>query len=110
MSNLGGQKRTIFMPCGKTFVGVPREANNKALLHRKYCQTCSEVDYKPSSFDAKSNDFKNVKFSRNGNISKSTDKIMRVVAGNESYTIKVDGVSTVQQSLDTLKEVIQIKP
>lgn len=106
--NLGGQKRTIFMPCGKSFVGNPREADNKAMLHRKYCETCSQgVKYEPAPFDSHGNDRANITMSRHGNISKANKKTIRAI-NDSTKTVQVSGVATAEQASQTLRQALQL--
>jgi hypothetical protein len=102
--NLGGQKRTVHMPCGKIITGHPRDANSRTLLHHKYCSVCSTTDYKPSSFDNNGNDASNVKVSRHGNPGKEDDKVLRVVSSKNNLSIRVDGATSAEQAIQMLQE------
>lgn len=106
--NLGGQKRIIYMPCGKSIAGNPREADNKAMLHRKYCETCSQsVKYEPSPFNSYGNDRANITMSRHGNVSKANKKTIRAI-NDSTKTVQVSGVSTAEQASQTLRQVLQL--
>lgn len=105
--NLGGQKRTIILPCGKTIIGNPREADNKAILHRKYCQTCPDDKYKPSPFNSYNNSIDNVTMSRQGNASKANKKIIRVI-NDTCKTLEVNGVTTVEQAGKAVRQAVQL--
>ena len=106
--NLGGQKRTIFMPCGKSFVGHPREADKKAMLHRKYCDTCSKGQYTPSPFESNGNDQANIIMSRHGNITKATNKTIHTISDGKHRMVQIDGVATAEQSYTSLKKAVHI--
>jgi hypothetical protein len=38
--NLGAQRRTVVLPCGKQFVGPPDRLDIACRMHRKKCETC----------------------------------------------------------------------
>lgn len=107
--NYGGQKRTVFMPCGKIIAGHPREVGSREMLHIKYCSTCSHIEYHPTPFQADNgNDRANIKMSRHGNITKAVNKTVHAVTGDTSRVIQVDGVATAEQSHKAITDMIKL--
>ncbi len=43
--NYGGQRRTIYAPCGWSCSGAVREANGKLALHKRVCEICRGLSF-----------------------------------------------------------------
>lgn len=49
--NRGGQNRNMLLACGFQIHGTPREADNKARRHIRYCKVCQDMNVTIAPFD-----------------------------------------------------------
>ncbi len=116
MFNKGGQRRTLETPCGWRCVGHPQEVNGKYRIHKKFCDTCKDVNNVPE-FSRTNGDVNGWKGISNKNCNQRVRNIVTtcVVDGErfdviqEAKTID-DATKKIRENeeiLDTIADVIK---
>jgi len=88
----GGQRRTLFCPCGFVSKGSPRDVNMRFKMHQK---KCDQTDTNPTSlpFDGLTNGRNGMTHTRNGNLTHNemeTDVVMTVLGQKFIYQIPLE--------------------
>ncbi len=105
----GGQRRTIITVCNKKIIGIPREANNKHKIHKKYCSICNIYNHNPSDsiFStelARDNGVNGTKISSRGYSIKTTNTTFDVITSViETHSIECNPQSLFNNIKNTKK-------
>lgn len=94
----GGQMRTFTGSCGWSRRGSPLEVHNLFVRHRRYCPSCSEIEYEYEPF---SNASGMVNGWRNDYASANTRRAV-IQSSEGTFDIHLSGVSTSEQAVNEL--------